>query len=93
MRTFSTFGLALLALTTLAGAAMANLSHGNCGTSTLSVGNSVRADVWANNTCAGVIVWSPLASCTPNVDVHLVGTHTLVLYDGGCQTGELVTLP
>jgi hypothetical protein len=82
---------ALLILSALPGLASANLSHDPCGTSQLSVGNSVRVDVWAGS-CVGVVVWTQLAECLGQ-DIHAAGTHTLILYDSGCQTGEIVELP
>lgn len=86
--------LPVLLLAALAGAAVGSHGpHPPCDESTLSVGNSVRADVWADNSCAGVVVYSNNLACVFNNDVHLLITHTMVLHDNGCQTGEIVELP
>lgn len=92
MRTLLATSTLLLITTTLPGLAAANLYHAPCGYSTLSLGNNVKVDVWAGS-CAGVVVWSPLVECLDGVHLDAVGTHTLVLYADGCETGEIVELP
>lgn len=84
-------------LSTLAIGGLATASHGPhwpCNTSTFSVGNSVRVDVWADNQCAGATVYSPWVFCL--IGQHLdftFGLHVLILYANGCETGAIQELP
>jgi len=92
---------AIILLLTLSAAALlpsasAVLSHGECGASTLSVGNSADVDVWANNECVGAATWfapNPVFTCN-GLDVHQPGLfHVLLLWSSYCANGALVGLP
>lgn len=83
----------LAALLALAAApALAHETHGGCTTSkTVADGRLVHVDVYRG--CTGAIVSFPQVACRGFHGDTYDGTHVLVLYGSGCDTGILLAPP
>ena len=86
---------ALLAGVLLPGTAAADhLPHGPCGFSTLTFGEVVHVDVWADDRCVGATVYATMGTCAVGGQhQHALGVHLVAFYGAVCETGVLLELP